>query len=157
MEFQVSAEHVRRQTRMKTYVLIFCFLELFISVSRLAVANNPAEYPAPLIGLLVGVFLSLAMGKQILAGKAAFPVVTLDEDKRTLTLHHQDLSGTIDLTQLASLRLQRKSGKLASIVIKTGSGQSFKFEGYENLDQLATSLERLVPGERTSKAAFFHR
>lgn len=63
----------------------------------------------------------------------------------------------IDLANIKRLRLQRKSGRLVSILVKTSSGEDLRFEGYEKLDDLASALERLTPAERVTHASFYHR
>jgi hypothetical protein len=62
----------------------------------------------------------------------------------------------VDLSQIKNLRLQSKSGQLVSILLKTSSGEDMRFEGYENLDVLASALERFAPAGGVTYASFYH-
>ncbi len=111
----------------------------------------------PIIGLLVFVPPILGSYKRIREGKAAYPVLELDESNGKVAVLHKDLKVIVDLAQIKNLRLQRKSGQLVSILVKTSSGENLRFDGYENLDVLASALERLAPKESITNASFYHR
>lgn len=111
----------------------------------------------PVIGLLVFVPPIFGSYKRIREGKAAYPVLELDEPNGKAAVIYKDLKVIVDLSQIKNLRLQRKSGQLVSILVKTSSGENLRFDGYENLDALASTLERLTPKERITNASFYHR
>ena len=107
--------------------------------------------------LLVFIPPTFASYKRVKEGKTAYPVLELDEPNRKVALLHKDLKVIVDLSQIKNLRLQRKSDQLVSILVRTSSGENLKFDGYENLNVLASSLERLTPKESVTNASFYHR
>ncbi len=111
----------------------------------------------PIIGLLVFVPPIFGSYKRIREGKAAYPILELDESNGKIAVLHKDIKVIVDLSQIKNLRLQRKSGQLVSILVKTSSGENLRFDGYENFDTLASALERLTPKESIINASFFHR
>jgi len=64
---------------------------------------------------------------------------------------------TVELARVQSVRLQYTSSRLVSILLKTTAGGDMRFEGYENIDELASALQRILPQERVKRISFFHR
>ncbi len=157
MEFHVSKEHVQRESRKAVYLILFFAAVSAGLVAKLLHTNKISGLVFPIIGLLVFVPLIFSSYKRIKEGKAAYPVLELDEPNGKVAVLYKDLKVIVDLSQIKNLRLQRKSGKLVSILVKTSSGENLRFDGYENLDVLASALERLTPKESITNASFYHR
>lgn len=126
-------------------------------VAKLLSINKISDLFFPVIGLLVVIPAILAGYKRIKAGGAAYPVLELDEPNGKVAVLHKDLKVIVDLSQIKNLRLQRKSDQVVSILVRTSSGESLRFDGYENLDVLASSLERLTSKGSITNASFYHR
>jgi hypothetical protein len=157
MEFHVSNEHVRRERRKGVCVILFL---VAISAGLMATALSSDRFSElffPIIGLLVLIPPIFSSYKRIKEGKAAYPTLELDEPNGKVAVLHKDLKVIVDLSQIKNLRLQRKSGQLVSILVKTSSGENIRFDGYENIDVLASALERLTPKESITNASFYHR
>jgi len=157
MEFHVSKEHVRRESRQAGYLILFLAVLSAGLVAKVLSTDKISDLFFPIIGLLVFVPLIFGNYKRVREGKAAYPVLELDEPNGKVAVLHKDLKVIVDLSQIKNLRLQRKSGQLVSILVKTSSGENLKFDGYENLDVLASALERLTPKESITNASFYHR
>ena len=110
-----------------------------------------------IVGLLVLYSPIFSVYKRMKEGKAAYPTLELDEANGKVAVLHKDVTVIVDLSQIKNLRLQRRSGQLVSILVKTTSGENLKFDGYENIDVLASALERLTSKESITNASFFHR
>jgi hypothetical protein len=157
MEFHVSKEHVRRERRKAVYLILFFAVASAGLVAKVLSTDKISDLFFPIIGLLVFVPPIFGGYKRISEGKAAYPVLELDEQNGKVAVRHKDIKVIVDLSQIKDLRLQRKSGQLISILVKTSSGESLRFDGYENLDVLASVLERLTPKENITNASFYHR
>ena len=157
MEFHVSDEHVRRETRKGVYVVLFLAAISAGLVAKLVSSHNISELFLPIIGLLIFIPPIFTSYKRIKEGRAAFPTLELDEPNRKVAVLHKDLKVIVDISQIKKLRLQRRSGELVSIVVKTSSGETLRFDGYEKIDVLASAFERLTPKGSITNASFFHR
>jgi len=157
MEFHVSKEHVRRESRKAVYLILFLAVVSAGLVAKVLSTEKISDLFFPIIGLLVFAPPIFGSYKRIREGKGAYPVLELDELNGKVAVLHKDLKVIVDLSQIKNLRLQRKSGQLVSILLKTSSGENLRFDGYENLDVLASALERLTPKESITNASFYHR
>jgi hypothetical protein len=157
MEFHVSNEHVRRERRKAVYLILFLAVISIALIAKVLNTDKISDLVYPIIGLLVFIPPIFGSYKRVREGKAAYPVLELDEPNGKIAVLHKDLKVIVDLSQIKNLRLQRKSGQLASILVKTSSGENLRFDGYENLDVLASALERLTPIESITNASFYHR
>jgi hypothetical protein len=157
VEFHVSTEHVRRENRKAFYLILFLVVVSVGLVAKVLSTDKISDLFFPIIGLLVFVPPIFGSYKRIREGKAAYPVLEIDEPNRKVAVLHKDLKVIVDLSQIKNLRLQRKSGQLISILVKTSSGENLRFDGYENIDVLASALERLTPKESITNASFYHR
>ena len=157
MEFHVSTEHVRRESRKAVYLILFLAVVSAGLVAKVLSTDKISDLFFPIIGLFVFVPPIFGSYKRIREGKAAYPVLELDEPNGKVAVLHKDLKVIVDLSQIKNLRLQRKSGVLVSILVKTSSGEDLRFDGYENLDVLASAFERLTPKESITNASFYHR
>jgi hypothetical protein len=157
MEFHVSNEHVRRESRKAVYLILFLAVVSVGLVAKMLSIDKISDLFFPMMGLLVFVPPIFGSYKRIREGKAAYPILELDEPNGKVAVLHKDIKVIVDLSQIKNLRLQRKSGQLVSILVKTSSGENLRFEGYENPDLLASALERLTPKESITNATFYHR
>jgi hypothetical protein len=157
MEFHVSSKHVRRERRKAVYLILFLAVVSIALIEKVLSADKISDLVYPIIGLLIFIPPIFGSYKRVREGKAAYPVVELDEPNGKIAVLHKDIKVIVDLSQINNLRLQRKSGQLVSILLKTSSGENLRFDGYENLDVLASALERLTPKENVTNASFYHR
>jgi hypothetical protein len=157
MNFYVSASHVKRQNRRAIYLILFLAAASAACAVSILNSNTISGMVFPLIGILVFTPPILSSYKRIKEGAAAYPVIGLDEPNGKVAVAHKDITVTVDLAQIKNLRLQHKSGRLESAIVETSSGETLRFEGYENLEALALVLERLTPKENITNASLYHR
>lgn len=120
-------------------------------------AGNISDMIFPAIGVFLFAPPIGKTYKSIKEGAASYPVVEVEEPTRKLSVNYKDLNVIVDVTQNKNLRLQYKSGRLLSAIVKTSSGEVMRFEGYENLEALASFLESVTPKENITRANFYHR
>lgn len=157
MEFRVSEIHVKRENRKATYVMLLLAVLWLVCVAKLGTSSSIGDMFFPLIGIFLFASPILSVYKRIKQGPGAFPVIELDEPNGKVVVKHKDIAVTVDLAQIKNLRLQHKSDRLESVVVKTSSGETLRFEGYENLEVLGSALERLTPKENITNARLYHR
>jgi hypothetical protein len=95
--------------------------------------------------------------KRFKEGAASYPVVELDETAGTIAVSYKNITVTVPLSESNKLRLQYKFKTLKSILLTTKSGQVVRFDGYENLVDIAAVLERHTPKENITIAKWYHR
>lgn len=157
MRFQVTPEHVKRQNRKSTFFASFLALLSAGCVGALLSAKSLSEMIFPVIGLLLFVPPIYKTYRIIKEGAGSYPVLELNESAGKIAVSYKDVVVTVDITQIKNLRLQYKSERLASVIVTTSSGEVMRFEGYENLETLASALERLTPSDRVTSAKLYHR
>jgi hypothetical protein len=119
MEFHVSNEHVRRERRKAVYLILFLAVISIALIAKVLNTDKISDLVYPIIGLLVFIPPIFGSYKRVREGKAAYPVLELNEPNGKIAVLHKDLKVIVDLSQIKNLRLQRKSGQLASILVKT--------------------------------------
>ena len=83
--------------------------------------------------------------------------MTLDEQNHQAVVNYNNAVVHVNLLQVKALRFQTRFGRVKSIILKADTGQIFKLVGFENMDALIATLERLVPAEKVSRSAFLHQ
>ena len=154
--FHVSAEHVKAQNRKLVFAMIFLAALLIGCIALLLNAKSIGDMIFPAIGVILFAPPIGKIYRTIKEGAGSYPIVKIDNSTGTLTVHHKDVSVAVDLTQSANLRIQYKSGRVVSSIVKTSSGEIMRFEGYENMETLVSFLESVIPQEKISRASFYH-
>jgi len=157
MEFRVSESHVKRANRKVVYLILFLVVVSAACAAKLLTSSSIGDIFFPVIGILVFLPPIRTSYKRIKQGSGAYPMIELDEPNGKVVVTYKDIAVTVDLAQIKNLRLQRKSGRLESVIVKTSSGQTLRFEGYENLQILGSALERLTPKDSITNASLYHR
>jgi hypothetical protein len=155
--FYVSAEHVRAQKRRAIYGMLILAALTVGCISMLLEAKEISGKTFPAIGILLFAPPIRRIYRNIKGGAAIFPIVEIDESTGKLIVTHKDISVVVDVARNENLRLQYKSGRLVSAIVKTLSGEVMRFEGYENMEALVAFLESVTPKENITRASFYHR
>ena len=156
-EFFVSQEHVKRQGRNAFWVGLLLTALLAGCIASLIRAEKTSAMFFPAIGIYLFVQGLWTLFKKVREGAASYPAVEFNEIAGTLAVSHKQLTVTMPLNQIKSLRLQYGSGELRSVLAKTTSSGTVRFEGYEHLDVLADVLKRYVSAENIKNATVYHR
>lgn len=155
--FRVSAVHIKAQNRKAVYAIVLLSALVAGCVSMLIGANGTGGMVFPAIGVFLFAPPIARAYKSIKEGATSYPVVEIEEATGKLVVSHKDISVVVEVTKNQNLRLQYKSGHLVSAIVKTSSGQNMRFEGYENMEALASFLESVTPKENITHANFYHR
>ena len=157
MKFHISASHVKRQNRKAIYLILFFTVLIAGFIAKLVSSKSIEGMTFPVIGIIIFAPTIFRTYKRIKEGADAYPVIELDELTGKIAVSYKDVIVTVDVTQIKNLRLQYKSEHLESVIVKTSSGEVMRFEGYENLDTLASNLVRFTPAENITNAKLYHR
>lgn len=155
--FHVSAEHVKAQKRKAIYGMLILAALTFGCISMLVKAQKISDMIFPAIGIFLFAPPIRSTYKSIKEGAASFPTVEIDESTNKVIVTYKDVSVVVDVTRNENVRLQYKSGRLVSAIVKTSSGEVMRFEGYENIEALVSFLESVTPKENVTRASFYHR
>lgn len=85
------------------------------------------------------------------------PVVEIVESKNKIEIAHKGAVVAIPLSDIQSLRVQSLKGAVKSVLLTTKSFKDLRFEGYENLAEMARLLERFTPAGKAKLVKWFHR
>lgn len=155
--FHVSAAHVKAQSRKVIGGMLILAALVVGCVALLLKAKDFGSMIIPAIGIFLFAPPIRRIYRTLKEGAASYPIVEVDEAASKLTVKHKDISVVVDVTRNENLRLQYKSGRLASAIVKMSSGEVMRFEGYENMEALVSFLESVTPREKITRASFYHR
>ena len=157
MQFQISEQKLRKDRRWSIVlivVLLLCCIALLVKATQVQAGS---ELLFPVAGLLILAVAIFATYNHIRQGVAAYPSLTLDEENHQVAVSYNKATVNVNLLQVKSMRFQTRFGRVKSIVLRADTGQIFKLVGFENMDVLIATLERLVPADRVSRSAFLHQ
>jgi hypothetical protein len=157
VQFHVTASHVKQQNRKSVYVALFLTALTAGCIAAAVGAKSLSAIVFPVIGIFLFTPPIFKTYKHIKEGARSYPVIDLDEAAGKIAVSYKDIVVTVDITRIKNLRLQHKSERLVSVIVTTASGEVMRFDGYENLNILASALERLTPKEKVTNAKFYHR
>ncbi len=157
MQFQITANHVKKQNRKSIHVALLLAALVAGCIAALVNAKAISNMVFPVVGILLFAPPIFRIYKHIKEGAGSYPVIELDEASGKIAVSYKDVIVTVDITQIKNLRLQYKSSLIESVIVTTSSGEVMRFEGYENLEGLASTLEHLTPKDKVTNAKFYHR
>jgi hypothetical protein len=157
MQFQVSPEHVKQQNRKSLFIALFLIVLSVGCVIALLRAKSLSDMVFPAIGLFMFVPSILRTYRIIKEGAGSYPVLEVNEGLGMIAVSYRDVVVSVNIAQIKNLRLQYNSKSLSPVIVTTSSSEVMRFEGYENLQELANVLERLTPPDRVTSAKLYHR
>ncbi|MGI6409366.1 MAG: hypothetical protein ACOX0Y_11920 [Thiopseudomonas sp.] len=157
MQFYISEQKVRKDRRWTIVLLAVLLLSSLAMLVKAVQAEAASDLLLPIAALFIFALGIFASYRHIQQGKAAYPVVTLDEQNHQAVVNYNNAVVHVNLLQVKALRFQTRFGRVKSIILKADTGQIFKLVGFENMDALIATLERLVPAEKVSRSAFLHQ
>lgn len=157
MQFFVSEQKVRKDRRWAIGLMLVLLLGSLAMLVKAVRAEAASELLLPIVALLVFALGIFASYRHIKQGVDAYLSITLDESNHQAVMRFQDEIVNVDLLQVKYLRFQTRFGRIKSAILKADTGHIFKLIGFEDMDVLIATLERLVPAERVSSSAFLHQ
>lgn len=157
MQFHISEQKLRKDRRWAMVLMAVLVLCCIVLLVRAVQANAASELLLPVAGLLIFAVAIFASYNHIKQGAAAYPALTVDEENHQVAVRYNGAIVNVDLLQVKSMRFQTRFGRVKSIILKADTGQIFKLVGFEGMDTLIATLERLVPADKVSRSAFLHQ
>lgn len=157
MKYYISETHVKKEKRKSFFIALFFVIATIGCTASLLGAQELSNMFLPIVGIVIFTQATFNLYRKTRDGRNSYPVIELDESTGEISVTHKDMTIKVDIKQAKNLRIQYKSKKLQSAVIKTASGEEMRFEGYENIDELVSKLERFIPDEKTTTANIFHK
>ncbi|HEY9035357.1 MAG TPA: hypothetical protein VIM96_01450 [Pseudomonadales bacterium] len=156
MIYRITRKYIRQQQRHE-FAFILVLSALFLSAAyQLITAKNLEGILWPVLAILLLPHPIFRACPNIRAGENCYPVIEINETAKTIKASHDAESATADISQIQNLRLQYRSGIISSIILKTHKEETLRLYGYENLEKIAETLEKLTPVENITRVKFFH-
>jgi len=157
MKFIVS-EKYKQQGKRKTIfasilvvALIAGFILMFVNSSDLSNKVIAA------IGIfLLAKYLPHAY-RNIKNHDTSYPEVEILESQEKIDISHKGAVVSMPLSDIESLRIQSIKANVKSLLLTTKSFSNLRFEGYENLAEMAELLKKYTPAGKTKNATWYHR
>lgn len=157
MKFLVS-EKYKQQGKRKTIfasilvaALMAGFILMFVNDSDLS-----NKVIAAIGILLLAKYLPHAY-RSIKNHDTSYPEVEILESQEKINISHKDAVVSMPLSDIESLRIQSIKGNVKSLLLTTRSFSNLRFEGYENLAEMAELLKKYTPAGKTKSATWYHR
>jgi len=157
MYFKVRANHVKHQNRKSLYIALLFTIILLSCIALLLNAKTVSDAIFPVIGIFLFALRIFRIYKHVQEGDASYPTLELDEAAKKINVSYKEIVVTVDITKIKTLRLQYKAEHLVSVIVTTLSDEVMRFEGYENIEKLASALEEFTPRDKITSAKLFHR
>ena len=109
-----------------------------------------------IITLLLAKYLPHAY-KNIKNHDSSYPTISIVEPENKIDISHKGAIISMPLSDIESLRIQRIKGNVKSLLLTTKSFSNLRFEGYENLAEMAELLKKYTPAGKIKNATWYHR
>ncbi|MCM2320539.1 MAG: hypothetical protein NDI93_14630 [Pseudomonas sp.] len=88
---------------------------------------------------------------------SSYPIVAIIESENKIDISHKGAVVSMPLSDMESLRVQSTKGNIKSLLLTTKSFSNLRFEGYENLAEMAELLKKYTPAGKIKNATWYHR
>lgn len=95
--------------------------------------------------------------KNIKNHDSSYPIVAIIESENKIDISHKGAVVSMPLSDIESLRVQSIKGNVKSLLLTTKSFSNLRFEGYENLAEMAELLKKYTPAGKIKNATWYHR
>ncbi|WP_147411100.1 hypothetical protein [Pseudomonas cavernicola] len=157
MNFKVS-EKYKRSGKRKTVLAALLVAGLIAGSAWMFIASESLYHKiiSAITAFLLIKYLPHAY-KSIRTHDASYPVVEIIESENKIDISHKGAVVSMPLSDIESLRIQNIKGSVKSILLTTKSFSNLRFEGYENLAEMAELLKKHTPAGKTKIATWYHR
>lgn len=87
----------------------------------------------------------------------SYPEVEILESQEKIDISHKGAVVSMPLSDIENLRIQSIKGNVKSLLLTTKSFSNLRFEGYENLAEMAELLKKYTPPGKTKNSTWYHR
>ena len=88
---------------------------------------------------------------------SSYPEIEILEHQGKIDILHKSVVVSMPLSDIENLRIQSIKGNVKSLLLNTKSFSNLRFEGYENLGEMAELLKKHTPVGKTKNATWYHR
>jgi hypothetical protein len=157
MNFHVS-EKYKNSGKRKTILAALLVIGIIAGAVWMFIASDSLYHKilAAIITLLLIKHLPGAY-KSIKNHDSSYPIVTIIESENKIDISHKGAVVSMPLSDIESLRVQSTKGHIKSLLLTTKSFSNLRFEGYENLAEMAELLKKYTPAGKIKDATWYHR
>ncbi|UUY07359.1 hypothetical protein LRS11_20715 [Pseudomonas sp. J452] len=157
MNFYVS-EKYKRSGKRKTILAALLVVGIIAVAAWMFIASDSFYHKilAATITLLLIKHLPGAY-KSIKNNDSSYPIVAIIESENKIDISHKGAVVSMPLSDIESLRIQSAKGNIKSLLLTTKSFSNLRFEGYENLAEMAELLKKYTPAGKIKNATWYHR
>ena len=157
MNFYVS-EHHKRSGKRKALLAALLLAGIILGAIWMFIASESPYHKilSVIIALLLAKHLPSAY-RHIKNHDSSYPTVAIVESENKIDISHKGAVVSMPLSDIESLRIQSIKGNVKSLLLTTKSFSNLRFEGYENLAEMAELLKKYTPAGKTKYATWYHR
>ena len=157
MNFHVS-EKYKSSGKRKTILAALLVISIIAGAVWLFIASDSLYHKilAAIIALLLIKHLPGAY-RSIKNHDSSYPTVSIIEPENKIEISHKSAVVSIPLSDIESLRIQSIKGSIKSLLLTSKSFSNLRFEGYENLAEMAELLRKYTPAGKIKNATWYHR
>ncbi|MBB1519105.1 hypothetical protein [Aquipseudomonas guryensis] len=157
MNFHVS-EKYKSSGKRKTILAALLVVGIIAGAAWMFIASDSLYHKilAAIITLLLIKHLPSAY-KNIKNHDSSYPIVSIIESENKIDISHKGAVVSMPLSDIESLRIQSAKGNIKSLLLTTKSFSNLRFEGYENLAEMAELLKKYTPAGKIKNATWYHR
>ena len=157
MNFHVSEQH-KRSGKRKAVLAALLVAGIIAGAIWMFIASESLYHKilSMIITLLLAKYLPHAY-KNIKNHDSSYPTISIVEPENKIDISHKGAIISMPLSDIESLRIQRIKGNVKSLLLTTKSFSNLRFEGYENLAEMAELLKKYTPAGKIKNATWYHR
>ncbi|MCR4510726.1 hypothetical protein NUV66_15560 [Pseudomonas sp. 32.2.56] len=157
MNFNVTEKYKRSEKR-KVILAALLFIGIIAGAAWMFISSESMYHKilAAIIFLLLVKHLPGAY-KNIRNHESSYPSVSIIESENKIDISHKGAVVSMPLSDIESLRVQSLKGNVKSLLLTTKSFSNLRFEGYENLAEMAELLKKYTPAGKTKISTWYHR
>lgn len=157
MNFYVSEQH-KRSGKRKSVLAALLVAGIIVGAIWMFIASESLYHKilSVITALLLTKNLSRAY-ENIKNHDSSYPTVAIVESENKIDISHERAVVSMPLSDIESLRVQSIKGNVKSLLLTTKSFSDLRFEGYENLGEMAEILKKYTPAGKTKNATWYHR
>ncbi len=157
MNFHVS-EKYKRSGKRKTILAALLVVGIISGAVWVLIASDSLYHK--ILSVIIALLLTKHLPgtyKNIKNHDSSYPTVAIIESENKIDISHKGAVVSMPLSDIESLRIQSIKGNVKSLLLTTKSFSNLRFEGYENLAEMAELLKKYTPAGKTKNATWYHR
>ena len=157
MKFYVSEEFKIKGRRKVILASLVVILLIVGAVWMFFDSSNPANKTIAAVLAFILVRKLPQIYRNIRDHDSSYPEVEILESENKLDVLYKGAVISMPLSDIDKLIIQSSKGRIKSILVTTPSVGDLRFDGYENVEQLAELLKKYTPENKVKHATWYHR